>query len=163
MENSVAYDSGAMIRDGIKSVATIGVCDEIVWPYSKNLRTKPDVKSYRNAKRRHHQTLEYQRVDRDLNQFRHALTNRNPVVIGFSVYQNFYDSGRAPFFTAFPQGSQVGGHAVLVVGYDDTRNCFICRNSWGEGWGNKGYFYLPYEFITNPGLSDDFWVLLKAS
>jgi len=53
----------------------------------------------------------------------------------------------------------LGGHAVMACGYDDSINCFIVRNSWGIEWGDEGYFYLPYEFITNPNLSDDFWTL----
>jgi C1A family cysteine protease len=41
----------------------------------------------------------------------------------------------------------VGGHAVVCVGYDDAKQAFIVRNSWGTGWGDKGYFYMPYEFF----------------
>jgi C1A family cysteine protease len=57
-----------------------------------------------------------------------------------------------------PGDQKLGGHAVLIVGYDDTKKCLIVRNSWGENWGDKGYFYLPYQFVIN-GFAFDFWEL----
>jgi C1A family cysteine protease len=55
----------------------------------------------------------------------------------------------------------LGGHALLVVGYDDATQCFTVRNSWGDSWGDKGYCYIPYKYLTNSNLSSDFWVLTK--
>lgn len=57
--------------------------------------------------------------------------------------------------------SVLGGHAVLAVGYDDGAKVLIIRNSWGDEWGDKGYFYMPYEYIENPSLAHDFWVIKK--
>ena len=53
----------------------------------------------------------------------------------------------------------VGGHAVMAVGYDDSKQQFIIRNSWGTGWGKKGYFRMPYAYLTDPNLADDFWTI----
>lgn len=53
----------------------------------------------------------------------------------------------------------IGGHAVLAVGYDNSTQHFIIRNSWGADWGDKGYFYMPYEYITDGDLADDFWYI----
>jgi C1A family cysteine protease len=61
-----------------------------------------------------------------------------------------------------PTESVLGGHAVLCVGYDDARQMFIVRNSWGEGWGDKGYFYMPYAYMTNPDLANSQWTIRKA-
>ncbi len=61
-----------------------------------------------------------------------------------------------------PAENTIGGHAVLAVGYDDSKSAFIIRNSWGSGWGLAGYFYMPYTYITNADLADDFWVLQKV-
>ena len=62
------------------------------------------------------------------------------------------------------QGEELlGGHAVALVGFDDNRSVFIVRNSWGEEWGDKGYFYMPYEFILNPQFASDFWTITKTS
>jgi C1A family cysteine protease len=53
----------------------------------------------------------------------------------------------------------VGGHAVMAVGYEEGRQWFLCRNSWGEGWGMKGYFTMPYAYLLSPGLAQDFWTI----
>ena len=55
----------------------------------------------------------------------------------------------------------LGGHAIMAVGYDDDKKVFIIRNSWGVEWGDKGYFYMPYEFILNKDLCSDFWVIQR--
>jgi len=56
----------------------------------------------------------------------------------------------------------VGGHAVLAIGYDDKERRFLARNSWGEGWGIKGYFTLPYNYLANRNLSDDLWTIRRG-
>jgi len=56
----------------------------------------------------------------------------------------------------------LGGHAVLAVGYNDAKHTFPVRNSWGEDWGMKGYFTLPYKYLSNRNLSDDFWTIRRG-
>ena len=58
-----------------------------------------------------------------------------------------------------PNEKTVGGHAVMAVGYDDSQQRFIVRNSWGNGWGMAGYFTMPYAYLTQSSLSDDFWTI----
>ena len=60
-----------------------------------------------------------------------------------------------------PQASEavVGGHAVMAVGYDDQNQWFIVRNSWADTWGMNGYFTLPYQYLLETNLSDDFWTV----
>jgi len=55
------------------------------------------------------------------------------------------------------QPDVLGGHCVLAVGYDDLQNHFIARNCWGSEWGMKGYFTIPYAYLLDESLSDDFW------
>jgi len=66
-----------------------------------------------------------------------------------------------------PQPSEqvAGGHAVLAVGYDDRSQWFLVRNSWGPDWGMHGYFTMPYQYLLEENLSDDFWTvrLVEAS
>jgi predicted secreted protein len=83
-------------------------------------------------------------------------------VIGFSVYESSESDGVAQTGVAPMRGHEeklLGGHAVLVIGYDDTEQRFIVRNSWGKGWGQAGYFTMPYAYLMDPNLSDDFWTV----
>lgn len=169
MEGSVASDSGAAIRDGIKSVAKLGDCPEYQWPYdTAKFADKPADICYANALK--FRALDYWRVPRNLTQMRGCLAAGFPFVIGFSVYESFEtDAVAKDGMVPMPKegDSLMGGHAVLVVGYDDNMPVdhsghvgrFIVRNSWGPDWADGGYFYLPYAFLTDPNLSDDFWTI----
>jgi C1A family cysteine protease len=165
MENTVNEDSGAMIRDGIKSVAKQGVCPEKMWPYdpspfppNSHLTKKPSAPCYREALK--HTAVQYQRITRNLSQMKGCLAAGYPFVIGFTVYESFESetvgrTGKMPM--PLPGEGVVGGHAVLAVGYDDRDDCFRMRNSWGTKWGMKGYFTMPYAYLLDENLSDDFW------
>lgn len=161
MEGTVDQDAGAMIRDGIKSVAKQGACPESAWPYDVSKFTKKPTKACYDAALRY-QALSYMRVNRDLNAFMQCLADGFPIVIGFTVYTSFMsDTVAKTGILPMPQrGEQVeGGHAVLIVGYDSRTRRFLVRNSWGPDWGLKGYFWMPFAYITNPNLSDDFWTI----
>jgi len=85
-----------------------------------------------------------------------------PFVFGFTVYQSFESqqvasTGVVPMPS--PSEQTVGGHAVMAVGYDDSQQQFIVRNSWGTGWGMAGYFTMPYAYLIQSNLSDDFWTI----
>jgi C1A family cysteine protease len=161
IEGTVDEDSGAMIRDGVKSVARQGVCPETEWTYDTDRFTeKPPENCYEDALKT--RARSYARVARTLNQFKGCLASGYPFVFGFSVYESFESeevaqSGIATIPTA--QEKLLGGHAVLAVGYDDEQNRFLIRNSWGESWGMKGYFTMPYSYLLDENLSDDFWTI----
>jgi C1A family cysteine protease len=161
MEGTVDEDAGAMIRDGIKSVAKQGAPHEGLWPYdAKAFRTKPSKPAYADARK--HAAVLYQRVTQDLSQLRGCLAAGYPVVFGFSVYASFESdavasSGRVPM--PAPKEKMVGGHAVLAVGYTHAQERFIVRNSWGTSWGLDGYFTMPYAYLLDGNLSDDFWTI----
>jgi C1A family cysteine protease len=161
MEGTVDEDSGAMLRDGIKSVAKQGAPHESLWPYTiKQFRRKPSRAAYKDA--RSHPAVLYQRLRQDIQQLRGCLASGFPFTFGFSVYTSFESdavagSGRVPM--PAPKEKLLGGHAVLAVGYDHAREHFIVRNSWGPGWGMKGYFTIPYAYLLDENLSDDFWTI----
>jgi C1A family cysteine protease len=161
IENSVKTDNGAQIRDGIKSVNKQGVCTETIWPYDiKKFAVKPIAKCYQSAL--NHQATSYHRVSRTLNQMKGCLADGYPFVFGFTVYDAFEGEqvAKTGKLNMPKKGEQVvGGHAVMAVGFDDTTKRFIVRNSWGENWGMKGYFTMPYDYLLNENLSDDFWTI----
>lgn len=161
LENTVNIDSGAQIRDGIKSVNKQGVCPETEWPYSVSEFTqKPHASCYISALK--HQVLSYQRLNHDINQMKSCLADGYPFVFGFTVYDAFEGLKVARTGTLnMPAATEriVGGHAVMAVGYSDTDKRFIIRNSWGSDWGQKGYFTMPYDYLLNSSLSDDFWTI----
>jgi C1A family cysteine protease len=163
-EGNVNEDSGAEIRDGIKVIAAKGVTGEQDWPYDvARFTEKPPEQAFRNALTFNALTqrnILYQTLNQDMNHIKGCLVSGWPSIFGFEVYESFESeevskTGMAPM----PGHGEkmVGGHAVCVVGYDDSKQSWICSNWWGEDWGDKGYFYLPYEYLTNRSISSDFW------
>lgn len=162
MINTVNTDSGAVLRDGIKSMNKQGACKEATWPYIiQQFTKKPSGESYKEAL--DYQAVQYRRLDNtDINQLKGCLVQGYPFVFGFSVYQSFMTQQVAQTgIMPMPSKKErlLGGHAVLGVGYDDSKQCIIVRNSWGQDWGDKGYFYMPYKYITNEDLATDFWTI----
>ena len=164
IEHTVNEDSGAMIRDGIKSVSKDGAPHEKLWPYNiAKFKAKPTAAAYKDAAK--HKAILYQRLTQTLDQLKGCLAAGFPFVFGFSVYESFETqavakNGRVPMPKA--KEKQLGGHAVLAVGYDDASKRFIVRNSWGTGWGLAGYFTIPYAYLTDGNLADDFWTIKQV-
>ena len=163
IEHSVNEDSGAMIRDGIKSLKKLGVCSEKNWPYNiGKFKVKPTPACYKEGL--NHQITSYQRI-LSLDDMKSCLADGYPFVFGFTVYDSFESqqvakTGIVPM--PKPNEGVLGGHAVVAVGYDDLIKRFIVRNSWGSGWGMKGYFTMPYDYLSNRNLSDDIWTIKSA-
>ena len=138
-----------------------GACPEPMWPYLINkLKNKPSAACYTEAAK--HTAVSYQRLVQSLTQMQGCLASGYPFVFGFTVYESFESdavarSGHAPM----PESGEVvgGGHAVCAVGYDMAQRWFLCRNSWGKGWGMKGYFTIPFAYLTDTDLSADFWTI----
>lgn len=164
LEHTVDADAGAMLRDGIKTAHRQGVCPEAQWPYQVDrFAQRPPERCYTEAQE--HQGLVYRRVERDLGHLKGCLAAGHPFVFGFAVYASFESaaveaSGTVPM--PDPSEPQIGGHAVLAVGYDERQRRFLVRNSWGAGWGCAGYGTLPYDYLLDENLADDFWMLRLA-
>ncbi|MFT3705294.1 MAG: C1 family peptidase [Agriterribacter sp.] len=166
MEGTIPVDSGAQIRDGIKSLNKQGVCAETNWTYDDDTQSpnakfaqKPPKVCYDKALT--NQILNYQRLNNaSLIQLKACLSEGYPFVFGFTAYVSFFKikkNGVMPM--PLPNEKVAGGHAVMAVGYDEKKQVFIVQNSWGKSWGDKGYFYMPYAYITDTHLSDDFWTI----
>jgi len=161
IEGTVNVDSGARIRDGMRSVARQGDCDEKLWPYElQKFQIKPPPGVYVEAAK--HPVARYERLQQDPLQLKGCLAAGYPFVFGFTIYDSFESpqvaqTGEVPI--PGPAESVLGGHAVMAVGYDDGQQRFIVRNSWGTGWGKKGYFTMPYAYVTDHSLASDFWTV----
>lgn len=161
IQGTIGYDSGASLRDTMRSLKQYGVCPETSWSYLyENLFKTPTSSCYVEGLER--QALSYASVSISLVSMKNVLQTR-PFVLGILVYSSFFaptvtKTGYVPLPNTQKE-TLMGGHAILVLGYDDKKQCFYCRNSWGSSWGNQGDFYLPYQYATNRKLSFDAWVL----
>ncbi|MGV9663925.1 C1 family peptidase [Nocardia niigatensis] len=160
MEGTVDQDAGAMIRDGIKSVATLGACPETEWPYDiSEFATEPPRQCFTDATK--HRAIQYSRVAGTLSQMRGCLADGYPFVFGFTVYDSLFTpevdkTGAIPLPGAMDRVE--GGHCVVAVGYDDATSLFKIRNSWGPAWGLDGYGTIPYAYLLSVNASD-FWTI----
>jgi C1A family cysteine protease len=164
-EGTVEQDAGARIRHGIKAVAKLGAPPEPVWPYDiAKFAQRPPKAAYAAAKK--NLVSAYFRVRQNLGHMRACLAEGYPIVVGFLAAPALESakvkrSGVLPM--PRPGEKPIGHHVVLAVGYDDRRRSFIMRNSWGRSWGLKGYFYMPYDYLTRPNLASDFWTIRSVT
>jgi C1A family cysteine protease len=174
-------DSGAYLRMTMGAMVLFGAPPEPYWPYTDTedgFDKEPPAFCYAFAQ--NYKTLLYYRHDPSgatrasvLDKVRTYLTAGHPAMFGFTVYSSIDQAdstGRIP--VPFGRERIEGGHAVVAMGYDDamtisntsggepSRGALLIRNSWGKGWGEKGYGWLPYAYVQK-GLAEDFWSVLK--
>jgi C1A family cysteine protease len=174
-------DTGAYLRSTMGALVLFGVPPENYWPYNiQNYDEEPTSFLYAFAK--NYQTLTYYRLDPPgtapatlLTRIKTYLAAGLPPMFGFTVYSSYTQAnitGKIPF--PVTKESVVGGHAVVAIGYNDhmkikntapggmeTTGAFLIRNSWGTGWGDQGYGWLPYEYVSR-SLAVDWWSLIKS-
>jgi len=158
-------DLGMTIRGGIKGVVKRGVAREDRWPWDESkVNVEPVITAYSSAV----STLvpRYERLPISVEAIKHALQRELPVIAGFKVYSSYYSYYTyIKGFVPLPKDGEKwrGGHAVVIVGYSDDLGHFIFRNSYGPKWGDKGYGYLPYEYVDRKYMGEsDLWVISKV-
>lgn len=173
-------DSGAFLRTTMGALVLFGVPPEEYWPYDiANFDAEPPAFCYSFA--HNYRTISYFRLDPPrtskkalLERIKTYLASGIPSMFGFTVYDSIAQAEKDGKIPYPGKGEQVvGGHAMMAVGYDDkmkikntgekglqTTGAFLIRNSWGSQWGDGGYGWLPYDYVTN-GLAIDWWTLLK--
>ena len=161
-EGTTGSDHGAQIYDGVKVLNEIGVCSSTLWPYiTSKYATRPNPQNcYSQASQ--NIALTFNAVSQSLDHIKAVIRSGYPIEFGFKVFDFFETSFMANTgMLVCPQNpvdmsTNLGGHAVVMVGYDDniqTLNgwgVFIVRNSWGNSWGEGGYFFMPYQYLTGP-------------
>jgi hypothetical protein len=162
--NETHKDEGAFIEDGISALKMYGLCNESVWSYKlENVLVKPSDEAYENAKNNF--VIDAININNDLDTIKEWLNKNEPIAVGITIFSNFMSSTTAKTgMVSMPIKTDklIGGHAVIICGYDDYQRLFILRNSWGNYWGDKGYFYLPYEYVLNTNLCNNMWVIIKS-
>ncbi|MEJ2697988.1 MAG: C1 family peptidase [Candidatus Sulfobium sp.] len=173
-------DTGAFLRSTMAALVLFGVPPEEYIPYvTADFDKEPSAFCYAFAQ--NYQAISYYRLDppgtsrKDLlTQIKKNLVAGLPSMFGFTVYSSYVQAkttGKIPY--PVKGEKTVGGHAIVAAGYDDsmkiknttegeseTKGALLIRNSWGSGWGDGGYGWLPYDYVLT-GLAVDWWSLLK--
>lgn len=160
VEGDVGTDGGAQIRDGIKTLHALGVCQETEWPYVvTRFKVKPPAPCYSAATP--NVITSYLKITA-LVEMQDCLASGYPFVFGIPVYESFYDANKTGTVPMPKSGEKLeGGHALLCVGYDATKKQFIFRNSWGKSWGLSGYGTIPFDYMTK--MASDCWTIRAES
>lgn len=155
-------DSGVCIRDVCKALKMYHACDEKFMPYrDTDIALKPSALAVTNANL--HKQIQYSAVPQSLTDFKTTLAAKIPIIVGIQVYESFESdavasTGQVPM-PNMNKEQCLGGHAVLLTSYDDTTKKFTCANSWGNSWGDKGFFHIDYDYLMNPDLCSDCWAV----
>ena len=176
-------DSGAFLRSTMGALVLFGVPPEDYWPYTDKVPdfdTEPSAfcyafaANYKGIKYFRHDSTDLSK-DAVLESVKKALAAGIPSMFGFTVYNSISQaakSGKIPF--PCKQEKILGGHAIVAIGYNDsmtiknstcgieTKGALLIRNSWGNTWGDKGYGWLPYDYVLKEA-AVDFWSLLQQS
>jgi len=153
-------DSGTQIPTVCRAILNYGTCKEVNWPYNtNNFSVYPPLVAFQYSKKFF--SFTYTFISQTLTSLQTALyTNKTPIVFGFLVYSSFMtnavaNNGIVPIPNTNNETFK-GGHCMNIIGYDNSNKWFICANSWGTSWGNKGYCYIPYDYLLNANLAFDF-------
>ncbi|UJR09188.1 hypothetical protein I4U23_013436 [Adineta vaga] len=163
-DGQAVSDTGCSMTHAIEALEQFGTCRESLWPYDiSRVNVRPDSSVYEEAQ--NYQLEEALRVNVDLEEMKSCLAQGYPFAFGLRLYTSFdkaAKTGVVPMPSVWDGNRQSdGSHALLAVGYSDESRAFIVRNSWGEKWGDVGYCYIPYDYMTNPDYCFDVWSIRR--
>ena len=158
--SSLCEDTGGTVRGGMNAIKKYGISSESYWPYvnikSNFVKLAPS-KSFVNKYVL--KNFVYRFIPQDLTSIKKCLISGKPIVIGISVYSSL-ETPDVDKYGVIPMPNTstetlLGGHSILLVGYDDKTKVFKFQNSWSSSWGDKGYGYIPYDYVINNNLAFD--------
>jgi len=163
LEHTIQNDDGAVISDGLKVLMTTGVCSEHNWSYSdEGTKFSQTPSPVCDIEAKNHIVVQAKHIKQTLQDLKSSLDHNLPFVFGIVCFNELDNlSKENGWILSLPSSDEqsIGGHAIICVGYNDDKKLFKIRNSWGAEWGDKGHFYIPYDYVTNPDLASDFCVL----
>lgn len=153
-------DDGSTVECALKMVRKYGACNSKVWSNEQPFNKKPSKEAYADGLHGHELTKFYA-VKTQL-QVKKALNSGYPVVGSFAWVKFNYDENYVLDDCTKKQAEDCDcGHAVVIVGYDDDKELYEFRNSWGGQWGNKGYAYMTYHNFKLCAWWDDMYAIVK--
>jgi len=165
LEGTTNQDAGASIRDVVDGLVHKGTVPESLWPSNDPTRvtSKPFSDIYEEGLK--HQILQYQSVPQNLDQMRACIAARYPLCFGITIHKSFESSIVKETGVVSMPGWRFfdpvqGGHALWACGYSMERKYFIVPNSWSTNWGDKGYCYIPFDYMLDRNLCSDLWMLM---
>ncbi len=164
-DGSQDKDGGSVIQLAMEGLQKFGACAETVWPFDTHLvLKKPGAEAYQDgAPYRVHDMAQ---VPLKLDAWKQALAEGKPIVFGIELFDSFDECSKRGGVVPMPAPDDLArkkhsGHSMCAVGYSESEKVFIVRNSWGAGFGDKGYCYMPYDYVLNPKFNDaDCWVFV---
>ena len=132
-------ENGWWVDPAMRALRDQGVVDEACSPYAP---ADVPCQLCSDWQQRTMRILSYQEI-RSVRDMKAWLSTKGPLAACFTVYSDFF-AYRSGVYRRTPNSVQRGGHCVCVVGYDDAQGAWICKNSWGTGWGDGGFFCIAY-------------------
>ncbi|MGH8256819.1 MAG: C1 family peptidase [Steroidobacteraceae bacterium] len=160
LQGTVALDSGATVRDALQALMQFGTVPETDWPYTEPFAAKPLADLYAQAT---HHVQSYARVAQQPAAVFAALASGHVVQFGFEVFASFESdavasSGVVPMPDTAGE-ALLGGHSCAIIGIGGAASQVRVRNSWGGDWGMAGDFLMPFDYLFDPQLAGDFWII----
>ena len=154
-------DCGSYIHHGMAALLAHGACEERMWPFLEAMvKTKPTMGCFKNAS--YYEAVQYARTPLGVPALA-AISQGLPVVFGTYIPMDYYHAGDKTGIMPGPgevvQTQPPSGHAMLMVGYDMTEKAWLVRNSWGAGFADGGYVWIPFDTLEAWSDATSFWTI----
>jgi len=149
---NLQMDLGILVIDALICMKNVGAIPWKDMPYIENDYTTLPTNDNKKAASKY-KIMGYGKVGITVDSLKNALSNGDPVLIGAVLDQGIVRNGKNyqssnPYIWDHAEGYELGGHAIAIVGYDDIKQAFKIQNSWGTAWGNNGYFWISYSYLS---------------